>query len=294
MYDVIVIGGGIAGLTSSIYIKRGLKNVLLLEGYTIGGEIVKSQKIENYPGYESISGSDLMTTIYNQAVNLGVEVKNEKVIEIDGEDNNFTITTNENKYTSKKVIIATGTKSGVLDINEDKYVGRGVSTCATCDANFFKGRDVAVVGGGNSAVEDALYLSNIVNKVYLIHRNNELKANMSTIESLKEKDNVEFLLNTNVKKIIGDNVIEKIIIDTNNEERELNISGLFICVGRVPISNMFNVDKDEKGYIITNEDMETSIKGIYAIGDVRNKNIRQLTTAAGDGTVCVINILKDL
>ena len=165
MYDVIVIGGGIAGLTSSIYIKRGLKNVLLLEAAAIGGQIIVSPKIENYPGFEQISGAELMNNIHNQAKNLGVEIKNEEVISIEGTDNNFTVNTSSNKYNARKIVLATGNKNRLLGINENKYIGRGVSFCATCDGNFFKGKDVAVVGGGNTAIEDAIYLSNIVNKI---------------------------------------------------------------------------------------------------------------------------------
>ncbi len=294
-YDVIVIGGGIAGLTASIYIKRGLRNVLLLETATFGGQIITSPDVENYPGYEHISGAELGKIIHNQAINLGVDIKTEEVISVDGEDNNFIVNTKDNKYESKKVIIATGASPRGLDLpNEKDYIGRGLSFCATCDGNFFRNRVVAVVGGGNVAIDDALYLSNIASKVYLIHRRDEFRAEKNNVELLKNKDNVEFVLKANLKSIEGSPMINKIIVDQDGKDVELDINGLFMCIGRKPNTKIFAVDKDENGYIITDDNLETSTKGIYAIGDVRVKEVRQLTTAAADGTIAASIILKEL
>ncbi len=292
-YDVIVIGGGIAGLTASIYLKRASKNVLLLEESTFGGQIITASSVENYPGFEHISGAELGMIIYNQAKNCGVEIKQEKVLEIDGVDNNFTISTNDNKYECKKVIIATGAKPRRLGLpNEEEYVGKGLSFCATCDGNFFKNRVVAVIGGGNVAIDDAIYLSNIASKVYLIHRRDGFRSEESQLELLKSKENVEFILNANLKEIKGSPMINKIIVDQNGKDIELDVNGVFMCIGRIPNAT-FDVKVDEQGYIITDDTMETSIKGVYAIGDVRQKEVRQLTTAAADGTIAVSSIIKN-
>ena len=292
-YDVVVIGGGIAGVTAAIYIKRGKKNVLLLESKTIGGQIIVSPKVENYPGYSQISGAALGMNLLKQIEDLNIDYKNEQVISIDGGDNNFTIKTNENEYHCKKVIIATGASSRTLGF-EEKYIGKGVSFCATCDGAFFKNRNVLVVGGGNNAIEDAIYLSDICNKVYLVHRRDELKAEESKVQLLKTKENVEIITNAVLESINGDNNVESVIINQQGEKTEIDVNGIFICIGKIPNTNNINIDKDKNGYIITNDNMETSIKGIYAAGDVRAKQVRQLTTAASDGTISAMKLLSEL
>ena len=291
-YDVIIIGGGIAGVTASIYLKRAMKNVLLIESKQIGGQIIEADKVENYPAYKEVKGYELGLNMSEQLKNLEVNVTNELVLSIDGSDNNFIINTDNNKYECKKVIIATGASSNRLGlINEDKYIGKGISYCATCDGHFFKGRDVAVIGGGNSALDAALYLSNIVNKVYLIHRRDTFRGEEKKVNELKTKDNVEILLNTTVKELNGSEVLESI---TLKDDQQLNVSGLFVNIGHAPNSSIFNGSKNEAGYIITDRDFETSIEGIYSIGDVIVKEVRQLTTAASDGTIVATNILKKI
>ncbi|MBR6073098.1 MAG: FAD-dependent oxidoreductase [Bacilli bacterium] len=288
-YDVIVIGGGIAGVTASIYLKRAMKKVLLIESKQIGGEILKADKVENYPALKEVKGYELGLNMSEQLKSLDIEVINELVTSIDGSDNNFII---NNKYECKKVIIATGTSSNRLGLlNEDKFIGKGISFCATCDGNFFKGKDVAVIGGGNTALDSAIYLSNIVNKVYLIHRRDEFRGEESKVNIINNKDNIEVLFNTTVKELKGNDFIESIVL---NNDQEINVSGVFVCIGHVPNSSIFNGSKDEGKYIITDSNYETSIEGIYAIGDVIVKEVRQLTTAASDGTIAATNILKKL
>lgn len=288
-YDVIIIGGGIAGVTAAIYLKRAMKNVLLIESKQIGGQIIEANKVENYPAYKEVKGYELGLNMTEQLDKLGVEVINEFVSSIDGTDNNFII---NNKYNCKKVIIATGSSSNRLGLaNEDNYIGKGISFCATCDGNFFKGKDVAVIGGGNTALDSALYLSGIVNKVYLIHRRDTFRGEEYKVDSIKNKENIEVILNATVKEIKGNENIEGIVL---SNEQSIDVSGVFVCVGHSPNSSIFSGSKSEAGYIITDANFETSIEGIYAIGDVIVKEIRQLTTAASDGTIAATNILKKL
>ena len=294
-YDVVVIGGGIAGLTASIYLKRGNKNVLVLESSTIGGQILSANDITNYPGFEHISGLDLSKSVFKQAMSLGVDFKYENVLSIDGEDNDFNVITNNGSYNTRKIIIATGASPKKLSVdNEDKYIGKGVSFCATCDGNFFKNKDVAVIGGGDVALDDAIYLSDIVNKVYIIHRRSEFKGESSKVDIINKKDNIECIMNSDVISIEGNDFVESIKIKQNSDIKDLDVSGVFICIGRMPDTKEFEIDKDDLGYIITNDDLMTSINGIYAAGDVRKKEVRQLTTAAADGTICAVKILKEL
>ena len=291
-YDVIIIGGGIAGVTAAIYLKRANKNVILIESSSIGGQIINASEVENYPGYVSIKGYELAKVFKEQLNNLSIDVKYESVTKIDGIDDNFTITTNNGVYNSKKIIIATGTVSRKLSIG-DKFNGRGISYCATCDGNFFKGKDVAVLGGGNTAIDDALYLSNICNKVYLIHRNSNFKAEESKVALLKEKENVELVTDAILVNINGENEIESVEVTQGDNNRVINVKGIFVCIGRINSINFIDGLDNTNGFINTNDELETNIKGIYAIGDVRNKEVRQLTTAAADGTIVSSIIIKN-
>ena len=294
-YDVIVIGGGIAGVTAAIYLKRANKNVMVIESKQIGGQIVEAAVVENYPAYKEVKGYELGLNMKDQLDKLNVQINNEEVISIDGVDNNFIIKTNNNSYECKKVIIATGSSPKRLGLTEeDKYIGKGISFCATCDGNFFRGKDIVVVGGGNTALVSAIYLSDIVNKVYLIHRRDEFKGEESKVEVLRNKPNVELLLNTTITEIKGNDLVESVVVNTNGKIKELSVSGIFECVGHEPNSSIFNVSKNEYNYIITDTNYETSVEGIYAIGDVIVKEVRQLTTAASDGTIAASNILKKL
>ena len=294
MYDIIIVGAGPAGLTAAIYARRANKNVLVLEASTYGGQIVNAASIENYPGIEKISGFDYATNLYNQVKNLGAEFKFETVIRVD-EDRS--VTTNKGTYQAKSIILATGAENRKLRIDrEAELVGRGVSYCATCDGNFYKGRDVAVIGGGNTALEDAIYLSNIVNKVYLIHRREEFRADDKYVDEVKSKDNIELVLNSNVVKLNGDNKLESIVVENNDKStKDIKVDGLFIAVGQEPKNEIFNnvVDLDEKGYIISEDGVHTKVKGIYIAGDSRQKSLRQLTTAVSDGAIAATTAIKE-
>ena len=287
MYDIIIVGAGPAGLTSAIYARRALKKVLVLEAISYGGQIINTKDIENYPGFEHISGIDYATNLYNQAKNLGAEIKFEKVVEIKKEE----VITIKNKYKTKTIILATGLVNRKLNLEHEKeLIGKGISYCATCDGSFFKKKDVAVVGGGNVAIEDAIYLSDICNKVYLIHRNETFKAEQVLIDKLKEKSNVKIILNTTIKKLNYDENLKGITL--SNDEK-LEVSGLFIAVGKIPENENFSkiINTDEYGYIIS-DDCHTNIDGIFVAGDNRTKNLRQLVTATSDGAIAATEAIK--
>ncbi len=294
MYDIIIVGAGPAGLTSAIYAARANKKVLVLEAKVPGGQIVNASKIENYPGIENISCCDFAMNLYNQLINLGVEIKFETVLSITKDKEVYT---NNSKYSAKAIILASGRSNRKLKIeNEDKLIGRGVSYCATCDGNFYKDKIVSVVGGGNTALDDAIYLSDLASKVYLIHRNDIFSGEDKLLNELKNKSNVEILLNTNVIRINGIDKIDTITINTNGIEKELEIDGLFIAIGQEPNNSIFKnvIDIDEKGYIKTTDGVHTNIKGIYVAGDARDKMLRQLTTAVSDGSVAATTAIKEM
>ena len=293
MYDVIIIGAGPAGLTAAIYLGRAGKKLLILEKNVYGGQIVNSKEVENYPAISKISGFEFSNNLYNQAKNFGAELKYETVVNLTKDKE---VTTNRGKYQAKSIIIATGLSNRTLEIDGvDSFIGRGISYCATCDGNFFKDKVVAVVGGGNTALEDAIFLSNICKKVYIIHRRTTFRGEKILQDILNKKENVEFILNSNVVKINGNELLESIIINTNNEEKELQIDGLFLAIGQIPNNSYIDIiDLDEKGYAIANEDCKTNIDGIYVAGDFRTKKVRQLVTAASDGALAAVACIKDL
>ena len=295
MYDCIVIGAGPAGLTAAIYLRRAAKKVLVLEALNYGGQIINTLDIENYPVEEHISGFDFATKIYNQAKNLGAEIKYEKAVEIiDGDIK--TIKTDKDSYEGKTVIIATGSENRKLGLeNEEDLVGAGISYCATCDGAFYKDKEVAVVGGGNTALEDALYLTDLAKKVYIIHRRDSFRADESTVELLKKKSNIEFVYNSNVTKLIGDSNLERIeITDNDGNKKEIDVDGLFVAVGRIPETENFAklIDTDKGGFIIAGEDCHTNIPGIFVAGDTRVKEVRQLVTATSDGAISATEAIK--
>ena len=291
MYDVIIIGAGPAGLTAALYLGRAGKKLLILEKNVYGGQIVNSKEVENYPAISKISGFEFSNNLYNQAKNFGAELKYETVVNLTKDKE---VTTNRGKYQAKSIIIATGLSNRTLEIDGvDSFIGRGISYCATCDGNFFKDKVVAVVGGGNTALEDAIFLSNICKKVYIVHRRTTFRGEKILQDILNKKENVEFVLNSNVVKINGNELLESIIINTNNEERELQIDGLFLAIGQIPNNSYIDIiDLDEKGYAIANEDCKTNIDGIYVAGDFRTKKVRQLVTAASDGATAAINAIE--
>lgn len=284
MYDLIIIGAGPAGLTAALYAARSNKKVLLLESKTYGGQIINAHQIENYPGIPNISGFDYATNLFNQVKNLGVDMKFETALKI---DKNKNVTTNKSTYQTKAIILATGGEYKKLGLKEEeKYIGKGVSYCATCDGNFYKNKNVAIIGGGNTALEDAIYLSNIAKKVYIIHRRELFRGERKYIEELANKNNIEFIFNSNVIKLNGNETLESIdIIDDNKNIRNINISGLFIAIGQKPQNEKFKdlIKLNSYGYIESPDGVHTNIKGIYVAGDAREKHLRQLTTAVADG-----------
>jgi len=296
LYDIIIVGAGPAGLTAAIYARRANKKVLVLEAKTYGGQIVNTLDIENYPGEEHISGFDFATKIYNQAKKLEAEIVFEKVVDINDLGKEKEVITTKNKYKTKTIIIATGSENRKLGlVNEDELVGKGISYCATCDGVFYRKKTVAVVGGGNTALEDALYLSDIANKVYLIHRRDEFRGEESTVNNLKEKNNVEFIYNSNVTKLNANDRLENIEVKNNNGEvKTLDVDGLFVAVGRVPENQNFAkiINLDPTGYIIADEKCHTNIDGIFVAGDNRVKGVRQLVTATSDGAISATEAIK--
>lgn len=292
MFDMIIIGAGPAGLSTALYALRANKKVLILEASAYGGQIINASNIENYPGIKSISGFDFATNLYNQVKDLGATIKFEKVLKV---TENKKVTTIENTYQAKVIVIATGKKPRKLEIEgEDKLIGKGISYCATCDGNFYKGKEVAIVGGGNTAIEDAIYLSAICKKVHLIHRREEFRAFSKSIEELKSKENVEFILNSNIAKINGNDYLESIEIKKDNEIINLKVQGLFIAIGGETQNEIFTnvVDLDEFGYIETHNDVMTKTSGIFVAGDARNKGLYQLTTAVADGALAADLAIK--
>lgn len=299
MYDIGIIGGGTAGMTAAIYGQRAGKRTVIIEGTNFGGQIVSSTNVENYPGIASVSGSEFSMNLLDQAMKLGAETVVEQADSVQKEDGMFVIETSEKAYPCRSVILATGVTHRHLGIEkEEKLVGAGVSYCATCDGAFFRGRDVAVIGGGNTALQDAEFLSNYCRKVYLIHRRDEFRGEKSLAERLKEKENVEFVLSATVKEIVGETMVEGLILSNKKtgEEFKIEVSGVFVAIGQIPQNDKFKdlVKLDENGFILASEDCLTSCPGVFAAGDCRTKEVRQLTTAAADGAVAGLAACKYL
>ena len=294
MYDIVIVGAGPAGLTASIYARRSNKKVLVIEKSSYGGQIINTLDIENYPAEMNISGYDLATKMYNQARELGSEIKFEKATGIKDYGDYKEVITNKDTYKCKSIIIATGSENRHLGLDkEEELIGKGISYCATCDGNFYKGEDVAVVGSGNVAVEDALYLSEIANKVYIIIRGEEFKAEEASVSDLKNKSNIEIIPNSNVTGLLSSDKLDGVIINNN---RTLNVRGLFIAIGRVPSNSEFKdlIKLDNYGYIELGEDCHTNIDGIFVAGDIRTKELRQLVTATSDGAIAATQAIKYL
>ncbi len=293
MFDTIVIGAGPAGLAAAIYLRRANKNVLVLEKSIIGGQIINTNKIDNYPACYNISGYDFANSLSKQVRDLGAIIKTEEAIKIESGKVKKVIT-KKNEYLAKTVIIATGRNTRKLGI-EDKFIGKGVSYCAMCDGAFFKEKVVAVVGGGNSAIDDTLYLADIAKKVYLIHRRDSFTADTKSLELLKKKNNIKYVLNSNVDKILGKDFLEAIEVVSKEGTRKFNIDGLFIAIGGVPANDIakYSINMDKDGYIKGNN-CHTNKRGIFVAGDIRSKEIRQLVTATSDGAIAAIEAIKYL
>lgn len=294
MYDAIVIGAGPAGLTAGIYLARGGAKTLIIEKESIGGQIASSPLVENYPGFKSVSGSELVDTFYEQVVDLGVDIEIGEVKSIEnGEIKKVFV--DDNVYETKTVIIATGVKHRKLNLEkEEEFIGSGIHFCATCDGPFYKNKVVAVVGGANSAVINAIYLSSLCDKVYLIYRGKDLKCEKKLKEKVSKLKNVEILLNSNVIQYLGVDKLEKIVVKDLNCEKEIQVDGLFLSIGMDPETSIkLNLNKTDNDYY-DSVDTLTNLPGIFVAGDCRNKNVRQVTTAVSDGTVAAINALNYL
>lgn len=292
MYDIIIIGGGCAGLTAALYAARAEKSVLILESENIGGQITASPKVENYPGIPDISGMDFSQRLFDQAIGFGAEFKLEEVLKINDGDVKKVVT-DAGEHEARAVIIASGVKHRKLGIeNEDKLVGRGISYCAVCDGAFFRGMDVAVVGGGSTAFSDALFLSAYCKTVYIIHRRDAFRAEPNLVTRAREKENIKIITNAVVVSAAFDKSLSGIEIASTvtDEKTYIDIQGLFVAIGHVPESKVYRdlVECDAYGYIKAGEDCKTSAKGFFAAGDCRTKAVRQLATAAADGAVCAI------
>ncbi|HAR62534.1 MAG: thioredoxin-disulfide reductase [Candidatus Margulisiibacteriota bacterium] len=288
MYDVVVIGGGPAGITSALYLLRARCKVLLIEKQHMGGQIVYSEIIENYPGVGEVSGKELMDGFKKQLANYNPEIINANVKEIHKEQGHFAIMLDDYKIESKAVIIATGAQPKNLNVpGEIRYVGRGVSYCATCDGPLFTGKDIVVAGGGDTAVKEALFLSKYARKIYLIHRRDKLRAERIYQERLLKMNNINVLWNCVLEEIVGNNFV------TNVKIKDLktglytcvDVSGVFIFIGIKPNTDFIFCDKDENNFIKTDSRLATSIPGIFAAGDCRATHLRQVATAVGDGAL---------
>lgn len=284
-HKVVILGSGIAGMTAGIYLKRGGLDVLVVEDNIPGGVLNEIPSIENYPGYEEISGPDLAMNIYNQLTKLGVKILNKKITSI---DLNNKIINNNIKY--EYLIIATGRKSRMLSLEHEKeLLGKGISTCALCDGFFYKDKKVAVVGGGSSSLTEALYLSKICKEVIIIHRRDKLTSDKYLIDKVNSTKNIKVLYNSNITKYNqNNNKLTSVII---NNKDNLEVEGVFLAIGSIPNSEIFNVNKDNN-YIIVDSNYMTNIDKVYAIGDVIKKDYYQLSTAASDAVVAASNIIK--
>ncbi len=293
MTDIIITGAGTAGLTAAIYALRAGKSALVFEAQNVGGQIVNTPDIENYPGIAHISGFDFALGLAAQAQDLGAKIVYENVLSVEKDGAVFRVKTGSGEYESKAVVLATGAKNRQLGIDrEQELTGKGVSYCATCDGMFFRGKAVAVNGGGNTALEDAAFLSNYCSKVYVIHRRDEFRGDRKSVELLRSRENVEFVLNATVSAILGEDRVEGVEVTdkVTGEKRVLDVSGLFVAIGQMPANEAFAslAKLDGKGYFDAGEDCLTETPGVFAAGDCRTKEVRQLTTAASDGAVAAL------
>lgn len=290
MYDIIIIGMGISGITAAIYAKRSNKKVLIIDKGMPGGLLNSIDKISNYPGLIDITGPDFAQKLLKQVESFDIPYFLEEVVNLDLDGEEKIIKTTNNEYKTKKVILAMGRKPKYLGLdNEKDLLGHGLSTCAMCDAFFYKNKDIAVVGTGNSALQETLYLSNIANKIYLINRRDGFRGEEMLVEEVKNNPKVEIIYNANIKNMNEvDGKLKSITLDNGNS---IDVSGVFIYIGYRPATEI--VDKkilDENGYVIVNKNLETSIKNVYAIGDVIKKDVYQLVTATSDGARVIYNM----
>ena len=292
IYDIIIIGGGPAGLTAAVYGLRAGKKVLVIEKGTFGGQITSSPKVENIPGFVSVTGNEFAEKLIEQAMNLGLDVECCEALGIIDEDIK-TVKTDEGDFYAKSVIVATGTKHRLLGIEkEEEFIGNGISFCAVCDGAFYEDKTVAVIGGGNSALQEAVLLSETCKKVYIVQNLDFLTGEKKLAQQLEKKENVEIILGVTVSKIIADKDIKGIIItkEATGEETTLDIDGMFIAVGLIPQNEIFKdtLKLNDWGYVEASEDCKTNRDGIFVAGDCRTKRIRQVATAASDGAIAAL------
>ena len=296
-FDIIIVGAGPAGMTAAVYARRAGKSVLVLEAESFGGQISFSPKVENFPSIKSISGSELSDNLYEQVVALGAKIELERVTSVNDNGKTKTITTDYSTYECYSLIIASGLKHRRLSVErENDFIGKGVSFCAVCDGVFYKGKDVAVFGGGNTALSDAIYLSEFAKSVTIIHRRNEFRAETKLVERAKGIGNIAFCLSNVVSGLVGDGSLSGLKIKNveNGGESEISVEGLFVAIGQIPSNEVFRglVALDENGFVVSGEDCVTDKQGIFVAGDCRTKTVRQLTTAVADGAVAAISACK--
>lgn len=298
MHDIVVVGGGPAGLTAAIYARRAARSVLVLEAKACGGQILNTPDIENYPVEAHVSGFDFGARVEAQARGLGAEIAFEKAVGLRRDGADWIVeTANGGGHRARAVILATGSENRRLGLpDEERLVGRGVSYCATCDGNFYRNKVVAVVGGGNTALEDALYLADLAEKVYLVHRRDGFRGEETNVARLKERPNVEFVLNATVTRLVAEKRLQAIEVTDvrDGSVRTIELKGLFVAVGRIPENQNFAsvVALDASGYVVAGEDCRTGVPGVFVAGDNRTKSLRQLVTATADGAVAATEAVK--
>lgn len=294
MFDVLIVGGGVAGITAGIYGARAGKKVAIIERFVPGGQIDSIGLIENYPGFKSVTGSELAESLFNHAKSAEVEFIFDEVVGFDLNRSLKKVVCLNQTYEAQSIILAMGSASRELNISgEKKFFGKGVSYCAMCDGNFFKGKSVAVVGSGDSAVSNSLYLSNICKEVFLLSKNN-LKLQNYTEEDLQEKDNIKVYKNVQTKAFKGDEKLEKVMFVDGEEEKECVVEGAFVAIGRTPPTEILEneIELDHRGYIVCGDDLQTSKKGVFACGDVVSGSIKQIVVAGGMGVLALNEALK--
>jgi len=292
MFDIAIIGAGPAGMSAAIYAKRAGLDVCVFESAFCGGQMVYTPEIENYPGVAKANGAELSLSMKEQMLSLGAVLVEKQVTSVSAEEHTYKIFTGKDEYDARTVIIANGANRRKLGVDgEEKYTGRGVSYCAVCDGSLYKGKTVAVVGGGNTAAEDALYLSKICEKVYLIHRRDSLRAQKHLTDAVMKSERIEKLLEHRVVKINGEKRVYEIIVEENGDERAIACDAVFVCIGLKPENAIFAdlVNLDDNGYVVARADCRTSRKGIFAAGDTRTTELRQVVTAASDGAIAATN-----
>ena len=299
VYDIVIIGSGPAGITSSIYAKRANLNVLVIEKAAFGGLITHSPKIENYPGYNSLSGLELADKFMDQAMNLGVMFEFDDIIKVEKEDIVFKLTGENNEYLAKTVIIATGSKHRTLKLeNEENLVGHGISYCAVCDGPFYTGQDVTIIGGGNSAMQEALLLSTYCNSDTMIQNLSFFTGEDSLAEEINNNEKISVVFNKTVVRLIGENSLEGIVLKDalTNEETLHKTNSVFVAIGQEPNNSMFKnlCSLDEQGFIVTDDMCCTNVEGVYVAGDCRQKRIRQIVTASSDGSIAALQAIRYL